>query len=383
MSAQSQNSNLFSSRPLTEWIWAAVIAILVLGITYLHYSTDTMKWQYHLIYMESYFIPILIGALQFGLRGGVGVALVVTIFYFPHVMLQWGGLVEGNLMRFMQMILFNVVGAFTGWKAQREKEETLKYQQAVKELENSLQKIREQSLQISELEEQLRHTDRLAVVGEMTASLAHEVRNPLGAIRGAVEILRDELNPKAEHRDFLKILIQETERLNRVVENYLSFAGRRERKKQPFDPVRMIQNILLLAGPGARKKGIRLITDWPTDSFKISGNPVEFQQVVLNLVLNAIQALEDGGEVRIAVHPSPDEKEKKIRISISDNGPGIPPEIESKIFEIFFTTRSNGSGLGLAITKRIADTNGWKIHLHNQPGKGCEFLVEIPLYEGI
>ena len=118
-----------------------------------------MKWQYHLIFMQSYFIPILIGSFQYGIRGGVGTALAVTILYLPHVMLQWGGLVEANMMRFLQVLLFNVIGYLTGLKAQKEKDEKIRYQNIAKELGTNYEKL-------AELEEQLRLADRLSVIGE-------------------------------------------------------------------------------------------------------------------------------------------------------------------------------------------------------------------------
>ena len=167
----------------------SVIILLVIIISVLHYTTPTMNWQYHLVYMQSYFIPILIAAFQFGIRGGLGVAIAVSILYLPHIMLHWGGLVENNLLRFIQIVLYNVIGFLTGLKAQREMEETTKYKNAADQLENSLNTVKHQSDTLAELEEQLRQTDRLAVIGELTSSLAHEVRNPLGSIRGAVEII--------------------------------------------------------------------------------------------------------------------------------------------------------------------------------------------------
>ncbi|MFN2126722.1 MAG: histidine kinase dimerization/phospho-acceptor domain-containing protein, partial [Anaerolineales bacterium] len=182
--------------------WWLIIAGLVILVTVLHYSTPTMKWQYHLIFMQSYFIPIILGAFQFGIRGGLGTAIAVSFLYFPHIMLQWGGLVEGNLMRFLQIVLFNVIGYLTGLKAQNAKEEKSRYQNTAEQLEKTLQKIREQSVRIEEMEDQLRQADRLAVVGELSASLAHEVRNPLGSIRGIVDILKDELPTNKEMANF-------------------------------------------------------------------------------------------------------------------------------------------------------------------------------------
>ncbi len=372
--------------------WWLIIAGLVILVTVLHYSTPTMKWQYHLIFMQSYFIPIILGAFQFGIRGGLGTAIAVSFLYFPHIMLQWGGLVEGNLMRFLQIVLFNVIGYLTGLKAQNEKEEKSRYQNTAEQLEKTLQKIREQSVRIEEMEDQLRQADRLAVVGELSASLAHEVRNPLGSIRGIVDILKDELPPNKETVNFLNIMVQETERLNEVVENYLRFAGQKSSQVISFDIRETIKNTELLLANRARKNQITINTRLPEKELPLTGVPGQLQQVLMNLALNSIQAMPDGGDISVEVErlgtksrdgekASDSKKTNEIRISISDNGKGISePDIE-KIFKPFYTTRQDGTGLGLAIVKRIIDQNNWRIEVESEINKGSTFSIYIPVEE--
>jgi signal transduction histidine kinase len=372
--------------------WWLIIAGLVILVTVLHYSTPTMKWQYHLIFMQSYFIPIILGAFQFGIRGGLGTAIAVSFLYFPHIMLQWGGLVEGNLMRFLQIVLFNVIGYLTGLKAQNEKEEKSRYQNTAEQLEKTLQKIRKQSVRMEEMEDQLRQADRLAVVGELSASLAHEVRNPLGSIRGIVDILKDELPPNKETANFLNIMVQETERLNEVVENYLRFAGQKSSQVISFDIREIIKNTELLLANRARKNQITIKTRLPEKELPLTGVPGQLQQVLMNLALNSIQAMPDGGEITIGVEQletnsqsgeetSDSKNTNEIRISISDNGKGISkPDIE-KIFKPFYTTRQDGTGLGLAIVKRIIDQNNWRIEVESEINKGSIFSIYIPVEE--
>lgn len=368
--------------------WWVLIASLVVLTSYLHYSTSTMKWQYHLIYMQLYFVPILIAAFQFGTKGGLGVAIAVSIIYFPHIMLQWGGIIQDNLMRFLQIVLFNVIGFITGYLSQREKEETVRYQQAARELRLSLDKIKEQSQKLSAMEEQLRNTDRLAIIGELTASLAHEVRNPLGSIRGAVEILQNELPPKWRDSEFFNILIQETDRLNSVVENYLSFARRRKHSITKFDIRETIQNSLLMVNSSMRKRNIRLLCELPDHPLLYEGDPVKLQQVLTNLVLNSIQAMPEGGVLEVKCEdagPSPAEesgetqKRPMLRLHIKDSGVGMETGEVEKIFDPFYSTKPNGTGLGLAIVKRIVEEEKWLIQVHSAKGKGTEFILTIPL----
>jgi signal transduction histidine kinase len=263
-------------------VWWIVIFIFVLIISILHYATPTMQWQYHLVYMQAYFVPILMAAFQFGIRGGLGVAIAVSILYLPHIMLHWGGLIENNLLRFMQIVLYNIIGYLTGVKAQKEKEETIKYKNAANQLESSLNTVKQQSDKLVELEEQLRQTDRLAVIGELTSSLAHEVRNPLGSIRGAVEIIMDENTSKNKRTEFSKILVDETERMTSVLENYLGFAKKKKQHDSEYIFQEIIQNVVMMLGTQARKKKIEIITDVPDNSVMLRGDPNDIWQILMN-----------------------------------------------------------------------------------------------------
>ncbi len=370
----------------------SVIILLVIIISVLHYTTPTMNWQYHLVYMQSYFIPILIAAFQFGIRGGLGVAIAVSILYLPHIMLHWGGLVENNLLRFMQIVLYNVIGFLTGLKAQREMEETIKYKNAADQLENSLNTVKHQSDTLAELEEQLRQTDRLAVIGELTSSLAHEVRNPLGSIRGAVEIIIDEDTNKNKKMEFSKILIDETERISAVLENYLSFAKKKKQQDSEYLFQEIIQNVVMMLSTQARKKQIEIVSTIPNDPIFLKGDPNDLWQILMNIILNALQAMTNGGVVTLklfktnetgpykkAEHSMLNEYDRFLNLTISDNGPGIPNDDLEKIFNPFYTTKVNGSGLGLAIVKRIIDNNNWMIDVTSIKNSGTKFVIIIPI----
>jgi signal transduction histidine kinase len=369
--------------------WWFIIAIMVLLVSVLHYTTPTMKWQYHLIFMQSYFIPIILGAFQFGIKGGLGTAIAVSVIYFPHVMLQWGGLIEGNLMRFLQIVLFNIIGYLTGLKAQNEHQEKARYQEAAEKLEESLEKLQNQSEKLKALEEQLNQADRLAIVGELTASLAHEVRNPLGSIRGIVDILRDELPEEKKTNEFLTILEQETGRLNSVVENYLSFAKKQHIQIQKYNLNDLIANVELLLAGRAKKSNTKITTILPELPVILVGDPQKLQQVIANLVLNATQAMPEGGELAIeVVHKQAiTELQEKwningevVCIKVSDTGSGIEKQVLDKIFKPFYTTREKGAGLGLAIVKRIVEENKWNIFVESVPQKGTTFFLFIPIH---
>jgi signal transduction histidine kinase len=359
-----------------EFWWWALILILVGVITALHYLTPTMRWQYHLIYMQSYFVPILIASFRFGLRGGVGSALIISMVYFPHIMLQWGGLIETNLMRFLQIVLFNVIGFLTGYLAQRERKETQRYQSVASQLEDNIEKIRVQSEKIQTLEDQLRTSDRLAVVGELTACLAHEIRNPLASMRGTVEIIRDQLPGLFKDSEWITIMQAEIERMNRVVENYLNFSGKPLARDTEFDIREIITNAHLMLGAQFRKQDVQLNLTLPDYSLQVTGNSDHLWQVITNLLLNALEAM-SGKEVgsvniRAIAHGH------AIKVEVQDEGCGIPEDQLTEIFRPFYTTRDDGTGLGLAIVKRIVDTHGWNIDIQSTINQGTTFQLTIP-----
>lgn len=356
-------------------IWLVIIAILILTITFFHYNTPTSIWQFHLIFMELYFIPILLAAFQFGILGGVGAALTVTAFYLPHVFLQWGGLVETNLLRFMQIILFNVIGYLTGLKAKGEKEKAEKYRQLAEQLEELNKQQKKQSELLLEMERKLRATDRLAIIGEMTASLAHEVRNPLASIRGSIQILKEQAPEAIKNSEFFEILEQETQRINSVVENYLNFARKPTLSKSIINVSETLQLLIKMIESRARKQNVKIEQAIDQSLPFLESDPNLFKQVLMNLLLNALQAMPEGGLLKVDAK----RKNSHLIISVIDQGKGIPEEYLDKIFQPFFTTREDGTGLGLSIVKRIVDENHWQISVKSKPGQGSTFELIIPV----
>ena len=377
-------------RPKTEKFWWGVIALLIIIVSTLHYTTPTSKAPLHLIYLQSYFIPVLIAAFQFGVRGGLGVAVAISLIYMPHIMLQWLGNTEHMLWGILQIIMFNVIGYLTGLKAQKEQEEKHRFRQTAAELEQSLKKLERQSNELAEMEEQLRLSDRLAVVGELTTSLAHELRNPLGTIRGAVEILTEELPPEAQKTEFFQMLIQETERMSSVVENYLTFARRPKNPDSQYDVGEILQSVCRILAARARKAQIELRTTLPAQPVILKGDPNHLRQVLVNLLLNAIEAMPEPGVIAISAQLQ-DKQEKSsepgagepgsgiLQLMVKDQGAGIAQDALDTIFTPFYTTKEKGTGLGLSIVKRIIDQQHWQIAFHSRLRQGTEVVLTIPL----
>ncbi|NIQ10302.1 MAG: sensor histidine kinase, partial [Gammaproteobacteria bacterium] len=199
----------------TFYLRIATIAGLLLLVSSLHYLTTTQQVGAHDVYRRLYYVPIVLGGVWFALRGGIVTSVLASLLYVPHVLFHWQHHPEIALEQYLEIILYNVIGCLTGFLAQREQQQKLRYQKTAENLEESYRKLRDQADQIIEIEEQLRRADRLSALGELSAGMAHEIRNPLGSIKGTAEILRDGVGQEDPKREFADILIKEVDRLNR------------------------------------------------------------------------------------------------------------------------------------------------------------------------
>ncbi|RMD93728.1 MAG: sensor histidine kinase, partial [Calditrichaeota bacterium] len=242
---------------------ALAIASLIVIISILHYSTDIALAYFHDIYKILYYIPIILAAFRFGVKGGLAASISISIIYTPHVTLEWTGHFGVIVNRFVEMIVFNVVAVITGKLVENERAERYRYEKVAKELQASYRKLQEHSEHLAEIEEQLRMSDRLATLGELTASLAHEVRNPLGAIKGAAEILRDEYPENGKNREFAELLIHDVDRINEVIENYLSLVNVSNKKHEKFELVQATKTVAQILQAKARKEKKKLTAQLP------------------------------------------------------------------------------------------------------------------------
>lgn len=360
-----------------QFIRLVIIFSLVVAISALHYLTSTAFHQYHDIYRRLYYIPIILGGLWFTVRGGLAVAVTVSVVYAPHVLLQWGHRPATELEQYLEILLYNVIGLLTGFLAHREQEQKKRYQKTSKRLEESYIKLKKQADQLLETEEQLRRADRLSALGELSVGMAHEIRNPLGSIRGTAEILRDGTSKTDERYEFSEILVKEVDRLERVVRDFLNFARPTEKDLRSVSISEALQEVVTLTRQQAVKSHVDIRLDEAGELPMVSGDFEQYKQAFLNLVLNAIQVMPSGGTLDIAC----ERLDGHLRITFTDSGPGIPEELQDRIFNPFYTTRNDGTGLGLAITHRIIDANGGKLSVQSRPGEGACFIVDLPLWQ--
>lgn len=355
----------------TRWKIAALV-LPITGITLLHYTTSTHQHFYHDIYQRLYYLPIIFAAFWFGLRGGLATSVVISVIYLPHLLFQMRVLPSMEIERFLEILLYNVVGGVTGYLAERERKLRIMHQDTAERLAESYKRLTEQTGRVLEIEDQLRRADRLSTLGELAAGMAHELRNPLASIKGTAEILKGDYRPEDRKYEFISIMVKEVERLNRVVEEFLRFARPIPLQTADVDLGEEIGSVIHLVKGQAAGVNVEII---PFAIPRIKADREKLVQVFLNIILNAIQAMPDGGRLTI----SASEANGHVDVSFRDTGSGIPEENRDKLFKPFFTTKRSGTGLGLAISNRIVEAHGGKITFESEEGKGTTFKISLPV----
>jgi signal transduction histidine kinase len=220
---------------------------------------------------------------------------------------------------------------------------------------------------------QLEHADRLASTGEMAASIAHEIKNPLAGILGAVQVFDSEVTDDDPKKEILSEMKVQLERMNHAVNDLLSYA----RPAQPvFEPVRLhdlIKKIVTLLPHQFKEKNIVIKEELSPDTILIHADKKQFQQVMWNIVLNGMQAMDHGGVLTIRTGTA----DGKVTITIKDTGKGIPPDQVERVFKPFYTTKHKGTGLGMTISRRIIEQHNGSILVRSTVGTGT--IVEILL----
>ncbi len=223
--------------------------------------------------------------------------------------------------------------------------------------------------------------DRLAVMGEMAAGLAHEIRNPLGAIKGAAQYL-DPSEVGKEAGEFLGIIVEECNRLNRVVDQFLDYARPLKTNMATTDMNTLVANACRVFTTGRDMSGLELKLELADELPDVQADPQQITQVLLNLLSNAADAMKGSGRIIVKTRCSIDASEgRRVEIVVTDTGPGIPPELRQKIFVPFFTTKEKGTGLGLAICQRIVEGHKGQLMVRSAPGAGTTFTISLPAPE--
>ena len=357
---------------------AIAVAVMVVGGALAHYSIPPHLHLWHDILRRSMYLPIILAAVWFGTGGGVLVALVSAGLYAPHMLMQLSLTSSEEIDRGVEMVLYVIVGGLTGLLSEREKMQRRETEQALDCLQHAHDDLGEQAARLAETQEALAQVERLSTLGELAADLAHEIRNPLAAIRGTVQILAG--NPaEADRSKFARIVTDEVDRLDRVVDGYLRAARAGTVIGGKADAVSALSSVIELTRHHAEHNGVRIQREG-LDRLMVSMDIHRLTQVFMNLTMNAVQAMPKGGLLRVACGVAPDSDGSVAwgDISFSDTGPGVEPKYRERVFHPFFTTKRNGTGLGLSIARRLVSEHGGSLTLEEHDGPGCLLRVHLP-----
>lgn len=329
-----------------------VLSAAVIAISVLHYFSPITYPNLHSVYQRLYYVPVVLGAYWFGLRGGLIFALLSGIAYVPHILFQWSLHPTEAFTQYVEIVMFTVVGSLVG-------------------VLSDIQRL--QSEQLKKAHEKIRRMDRLSLLGQLAAGLAHEIRNPLGSLIGSAEILEEAIGPEHPKREFLDIMKAELNRSRDKLNEFLKFARPARPQILPNDINDVVRATLALAKQQAEKLGCRIVTELSNSMPMVPMDSEQLKAAVLNLLLNGCQAMPDGGSLTIRTW----DEDNCACLSVWDEGPGISPDKVDKVFEPFYTTKEKGTGLGLATVKQLVEGQNGTVSLF-PAGKGACFEIRIP-----
>ncbi len=323
------------------------LIVSVLTITFFHYITESKAHNYHLVYQGIYFLPIILAGFWFGLRGGLGTSLSVTLLYIPFTLIHWEGFSGGDFNSLIEMVLYNVVGVILGILRDRERAR----QRKLKEFES------------------------LASIGKAVFELAHDMKTPLIAIGGIIRLFRRSLEKGSPDIRKLDIVIEETKRLEYMVKEMLDFSRPLQLNRSDEDLQQVVNQSVTIIAEVAQERHVEVLTEFSEGLPPVYLDRPRMKQVLINLLINAIEASPDGETITVCCS----QKRGELIIDVRDHGCGLPSSKREEIFLPFFTTKEKGTGLGLPIAKKIVEAHEGRLEvLKNHEGTGVTFRVRIP-----
>jgi two-component system, NtrC family, sensor histidine kinase HydH len=336
-------------------------------VSALHYGTDPSYAVLHGLYQRLHYVPIIVAAYWYGVRGGLLLAAGTALTYIPHIHMAWADNVAYSASQYVEVAMFHVAGLLVGVLADGQRRLTLQYRNAATSLDLANRELRQSH-------DQLRRAERLSALGEIAAGLAHELRNPLAGVKGALEILTSRAQPGTLEAEFAELGTKELLRLDGLLTDFLTYARPRAPELREAELRPIIEHVVALLRPDAARAQVSIVAEFaPASGVLIDAEQME--QVLFNVLLNAVQASPRGSSVRLRE----DQDGHRVVIDIVDEGPGIPDELLPRIFDPFVTTKRRGTGLGLAVSSRIVAAHGGTIEAKRAEPRGTRMRIGLPL----
>lgn len=356
------------------YIWGKFITLQVyfqilfdlLLITALVYISGGLQGSFYFLYI----FEIIAASIVLSRRAAYLTAALSAIFFGYLVVLMYRRIIpsfapEEVLEISLGLVINNI---FIAWSAFFLVAFLMNY------LTGGLQKTRDE---LRLIQKELEVKNRLAVAGEVSAHLAHEIRNPLAAISGSVQVLKDELGLNVEQKDLMNIIVKESGRVSRSIEQFLNLASP---IKQAFSSIDLSdileETVVLLQSSGELNGGFRVEGNFKSVHVRYFGHSSQFKQLFWNIIKNSLRAMPDGGTLTVDFHQ---EKKDKIQLRITDTGKGMTEEEKERIFEPFYSGFEGGQGIGMAVVHRIVDDYKGEIKINSELNKGTEVVITLPL----
>lgn len=353
------------------------IGLVVAILTAIHYTNYHYEMNYHILLQFAYYLPVIYAAMRFGPAGGIISGLVITLLILPFILNFHFHAMAPSAMytQWVEIGLINAIGWLTGFLIEQERKASRKYRLALIVQKELVEKLKQEGQERERLEEEIRQTERLTALGHMSAGLAHEIRNPLGIMKVSIQLLAQEKGDDGVVSEYCRVLLEECERLNRLVSEFLTFARPKEPVHEQIALGKLLNEGVTLIQPALRQHHIELEqARTQVDEQEVEVDQDQIKQVILNILLNAIDAQGEGG----VIHLEGVRQEGFVGFAVSDEGPGISPDAMPYIYDPFFTTKEKGTGLGLSVVHRILDQHGGKIAIANRRDRGVRVEILLP-----
>jgi signal transduction histidine kinase len=331
-------------------------------------------------YYPIYYLPIMTAAMYFGPWGTLvwtAIASAAYLSYLVPALEEFQFTVEARGELSLRILFFFLIGMIVNRFVMGYREENRRYQLLAENLTRANEELKK-------AQAEARRAERLAALGQLSAGLAHEIRNPLGVIKGSAEILNQKVaNSDPLAQELAGYIYTEVNRLSALVTRFLDFARPSRLELHPVDLPALLDRALKSVAEQISSSKVTVKEDYAAQVPQVMVDEQLCDQVFTNLLCNACEAMAEqgGGELRIRIFPRNSGFRNEVMVEIEDTGPGIPADLREQIFNPFFTTKKAGVGLGLAIVTKIVDAHGGAARVRSEPGQGACFQITFPQVE--
>ena len=378
---QLLETKLISHFPKRGVFYVILLKILLATLLLDHTEEVGINSSYYPIY----YLPVVTAALYCG----TWLTLLWTLFasaaycsYLYPAMLEYELTPEAFGYLALRIMFFFLAAMVVNRFAQQSRHQTRLYRELA-------ERLAETNRRLEQAQAEARRSERLAALGQLSAGLAHEIRNPLGVIKGSAEMLTQKLQASDElARELAGYISTEVIRLSALVTEFLDFARPLHAEPHPANLIALLDRVLQIVAGRFPSKPVRVERHYASGLPPVPLDESLCEQAFLNLVQNAYEAMQDkdkdhGGTLRVEVQPTTQNDREGVELRLADTGPGVPDELREEIFNPFVTTKKTGVGLGLSIVSKIVDGHHGSIHVENAPGSGAVFTLFFPLEETV